>query len=97
MKRWWMLALGVNAHASVTLGLFGLPLVMPEILRHFDVSLPVGGLIGNAPAIGILCALVATPLAGLLIEGAGYWAGFAAGLGCALVSLPVIPLRADRS
>lgn len=54
-----MLALGVNAHASVTLGLFGLPLVMPEILRHFNVSLPVGGLIGNAPALGILCALVA--------------------------------------
>ncbi|MFC5825745.1 MFS transporter [Nonomuraea insulae] len=59
MRRWLMLALGVNAHASVTLGLFGLPLVMPEILRHFNVSLPVGGLIGNAPAFGILCALVA--------------------------------------
>ncbi|MEU6714250.1 MFS transporter [Nonomuraea sp. NPDC046802] len=59
MNRWVMLALGVNAHASVTLGLFGLPLVMPEILRHFGVSLPVGGVIGNAPAFGILLALVA--------------------------------------
>ncbi|MGR6915764.1 MFS transporter [[Actinomadura] parvosata] len=59
MRRWWMLALGVNAHAGVTLGLFGLPLVMPEILRHFNVLLPVGGLIANAPALGILCALVA--------------------------------------
>ncbi|MEV0616931.1 MFS transporter [Nonomuraea sp. NPDC050404] len=58
-KRWLMLALGVNAHACVTLGLFGLPLVMPEILRHFNVPLPVGGLIANAPAIGILVTLVA--------------------------------------
>lgn len=54
-----MLALGVNAHASVAMGLFGLPLVMPEILRHFNVLLPVGGLITNAPAFGILGALVA--------------------------------------
>ncbi|GAA3227305.1 MFS transporter [Nonomuraea helvata] len=59
MKRWLMLALGVNAHASVTLGLFGLPLVMPEIQRHFGVPLPVAGIIANAPAIGILVTLVA--------------------------------------
>ncbi|MET8986665.1 MFS transporter [Nonomuraea wenchangensis] len=59
MKRWWMLALGVNAHAGVTLGLFGLPLVMPEIQRHFGVSLPVAGIIANASAVGILAALVA--------------------------------------
>ncbi|MFC4123184.1 MFS transporter [Nonomuraea zeae] len=59
MKRWLMLALGVNAHASVTLGLFGLPLVMPEIERHFGVPMPVAGIIANAPAIGILLALVA--------------------------------------
>ncbi|MCK2217982.1 MFS transporter [Actinomadura sp. ATCC 31491] len=58
MRRWWMLALGVNAHAGVTLGLFGLPLVMPEIQRHFGVSLPVAGVIANAPAFGILAALV---------------------------------------
>lgn len=54
-----MLGLGVNAHASVTLGLFGLPFVMPEIERHFGVPLPVAGVIGNAPAIGVLVALVA--------------------------------------
>lgn len=54
-----MLALGVNAHACVTLGLFGLPLVMPEIERHFGVPLPVAGIIANAPAFGILFALVA--------------------------------------
>ncbi|NUP79629.1 MAG: MFS transporter, partial [Nonomuraea sp.] len=54
-----MLGLGVNAHASVTLGLFGLPLVMPEIERHFGVPLAVAGIIGNAPAIGVLVALVA--------------------------------------
>jgi sugar phosphate permease len=54
-----MLALGVNAHASVTLGLSGLPLVIPDLQRHFGVSLPVAGIIGNAPGIGILFALVA--------------------------------------
>lgn len=54
-----MLALGVNAHASVTLGLAGLPLVIPDLQRHFGVSLPVAAIIGNAPAIGILFALVA--------------------------------------
>ncbi|WP_143043994.1 MFS transporter [Nonomuraea jiangxiensis] len=59
MRRWWMLALGVNAHAGVTLGLFGLPLVMPEVERHFGVPLAVAGIIANAPAIGILIALVA--------------------------------------
>ncbi|MEU7002451.1 MFS transporter [Nonomuraea sp. NPDC046570] len=58
-KRWLMLGLGVNAHTSVTLGLAGLPVVMPDIERHFAVPLPVAGLIGNAPAIGILFALVA--------------------------------------
>src|SRR5437868_3196163 len=54
-----MLGLGVNAHVSVTLGLSGLPVVMPEIARHFGASLPVAGLISSAPAIGILFALVA--------------------------------------
>ncbi|MFB9472598.1 MFS transporter [Nonomuraea salmonea] len=84
MKRWWMLALGVNAHASVTLGLFGLPLVMPEILRHFGVSLPVGGLIGNAPAIGILCALVAW---GALADRHGERLILGLGVGVAAVTL----------
>ncbi|MBB6349786.1 MFS family permease [Nonomuraea muscovyensis] len=58
MKRWVMLGLGVNAHAGVTLGLFGLPLVMPDVQRFFGVSLPVAGLIATAPAIGVLFALV---------------------------------------
>ncbi|MFC5818397.1 MFS transporter [Nonomuraea harbinensis] len=58
-RRWLMLALGVNAHAGVTLGLAGLPLVIPDIQRHFGVSLPVAGIIANAPGIGILLALVA--------------------------------------
>ncbi|MGW0803567.1 MFS transporter [Nonomuraea sp. NPDC002799] len=58
MKRWVMLGLGVNAHAGVTLGLFGLPLVMPDIMRNFGVTLAVGGVIANAPAFGILLALV---------------------------------------
>ncbi|NJP98098.1 MFS transporter [Nonomuraea sp. FMUSA5-5] len=82
MRRWWMLALGVNAHAGVTLGLFGLPLVMPEILRHFDVLLPVGGLIANAPALGILCALVAW---GALADRYGERLVLGAGVGLAAV------------
>ncbi|WP_113701109.1 MFS transporter [Nonomuraea lactucae] len=57
-RRWLMLGLGINAHACVTLGLFGLPLVMPDVQRFFGVSLPVAGMIANAPAIGILFALV---------------------------------------
>lgn len=54
-----MLGLGVNAHTSVTLGLFGLPLVMPDIQRHFGVPLPTAAIIANAPGLGILVALVA--------------------------------------
>ncbi|TYB57848.1 MFS transporter [Nonomuraea sp. PA05] len=84
MRRWWMLALGVNAHAGVTLGLFGLPLVMPEILRHFKVSLPVGGLIANAPAIGVMFALVAW---GALADRYGERVVLGTGVGLAGVSL----------
>lgn len=54
-----MLGLGVNAHTSVTLGLFGLSQVMPDIERHFAVSLPVAGVIATSPGIGILVTLVA--------------------------------------
>ncbi|WP_344207087.1 MFS transporter [Nonomuraea bangladeshensis] len=82
MKRWWMLALGVNAHAGVTLGLFGLPLVMPEIQRHFGVSLPVAGIIANASAVGILAALVAW---GALADRHGERLVLGAGVGLAAV------------
>ncbi|MEV4291602.1 MFS transporter [Nonomuraea bangladeshensis] len=82
MKRWWMLALGVNAHAGVTLGLFGLPLVMPEIQRHFGVSLPVAGIIANASAVGILAALVAW---GALADRHGERIVLGAGVGLAAV------------
>lgn len=36
MKRWWMLALGVNAHAGVTLGLFACPWSCP---KYCDISM----------------------------------------------------------
>ncbi len=87
-----MLALGVNAHASVTLGLFGLPLVMPEILRHFNVSLPVGGLIGNAPALGILCTLVAW---GALADRYGERLVLGAGVGLAAVIFAAVAVVED--
>ncbi|MFI6792590.1 MFS transporter [Nonomuraea sp. NPDC050383] len=58
LRRWVMLALGVNAHASVTLGLFGLPLVMPDLQRFFELPLPLAGIVANAPGIGVLFALV---------------------------------------
>ncbi|WP_246268214.1 MFS transporter [Nonomuraea typhae] len=77
-----MLGLGVNAHASVTLGLFGLPLVMPDIQRDFHVSLPVAAVIGNAPGIGILFALVAW---GVLADRRGERLVLAAGVGTAAV------------
>ncbi|MEV4085953.1 MFS transporter, partial [Nonomuraea fuscirosea] len=92
MRRWLMLALGVNAHASVTLGLFGLPVVMPEILRHFNVSLPVGGLIGNAPALGILCTLVAW---GALADRYGERLVLGAGVGLAAVIFAAVAFVED--
>ncbi|GAA1645328.1 MFS transporter [Nonomuraea maheshkhaliensis] len=87
-----MLALGVNAHASVTLGLFGLPVVMPEILRYFNVSLPVGGLIGNAPALGILCTLVAW---GALADRYGERLVLGAGVGLATVIFAAVAVVED--
>jgi MFS family permease len=82
-----MLALGVNAHASVTLGLFGLPLVMPEIERHFGVPLPVAGIIANAPAFGILFALVAW---GALADRHGERLILGLGVGSAAVSFAAV-------
>ncbi|MBF8186114.1 MFS transporter [Nonomuraea sp. K274] len=87
MKRWLMLALGVNAHASVTLGLFGLPLVMPEIQRHFGVDLPLGGIIANAPAMGILVALVAW---GALADRHGERVVLGTGVGLAAVAFAAV-------
>ncbi|WP_326637175.1 MFS transporter [Nonomuraea fuscirosea] len=92
MRRWLMLALGVNAHAGVTLGLFGLPVVMPEILRHFNVSLPMGGLIGNAPALGILCTLVAW---GALADRYGERLVLGAGVGLAAVIFAAVAFVED--
>ncbi|MEV4368128.1 MULTISPECIES: MFS transporter [unclassified Nonomuraea] len=82
-----MLALGVNAHASVTLGLFGLPLVMPEIERHFGVPLAVAGVIGNAPGIGVLVALVAW---GALADRHGERLVLGIGVGLAAVLLAAV-------
>jgi predicted MFS family arabinose efflux permease len=82
MRRWVMLGLGVNAHAGVTIGLSGLPLVIPDLQRHFGVSLPVAGIIGNAPGIGILFALVAW---GALADRYGERLVLGAGVGLAAV------------
>ncbi|WP_188192256.1 hypothetical protein [Nonomuraea sp. SYSU D8015] len=53
-------------------------------------------MLGTHNAIQNTVALAATPLAALLMESAGFWAGFAAGLACALLSLPVVPVRGER-
>ncbi|GGS99518.1 MFS transporter [Nonomuraea spiralis] len=82
-----MLGLGVNAHASVALGLFGLPLVMPEIERHFGVPLAVAGIIGNAPGIGVLVALVAW---GALADRHGERIVLGIGVGLAAVLLAAV-------
>ncbi|NRQ36982.1 MFS transporter [Nonomuraea sp. NN258] len=84
-----MLALGVNAHASVTLGLFGLPLVMPDIERYFQVPLPVAGIMANAPGIGVLFALVAW---GALADRHGERLVLGAGVGAAAVLFGAVAL-----
>jgi predicted MFS family arabinose efflux permease len=84
-----MLALGVNAHAGVTLGLFGLPLVMPDIQRYFGVSLPVAGVIANAPGLGVLLALV---LWGTLADRRGERLVLGVGVGLAAVLLAAVAL-----
>ncbi|MER7505732.1 MFS transporter [Nonomuraea pusilla] len=88
-RRWLMLALGVNAHTSVTLGLFGLPLVMPDIERHFGVSLPVAGVIANAPGLGVMAALV---LWGALADRHGERLVLGVGVGLAAVLLGAVAL-----
>lgn len=87
-----MLGLGVNAHAGVTLGLFGLPLVMPDVQRFFAVSLPVAGLIANAPAIGVLFALVPW---GALADRRGERLVLGAGVGLAAVFFAAVALVSD--
>ncbi len=84
-----MLALGVNAHASVTLGLFGLPLVIPDIQHHFGVSLPVAGVIANAPGFGVLAALVVW---GLLADRRGERLILGTGVGAAAVLLAAVAM-----
>ncbi|NUR84889.1 MAG: MFS transporter [Nonomuraea sp.] len=88
-RRWFMLALGINAHASVTLGLFGLPLLIPDIQRDFHVSLPVAGIIANAPGFGILAALVAW---GLVADRRGERLILGAGVGTAALLLAAVSL-----
>ncbi|MFD0471379.1 hypothetical protein ACFQ0B_25980 [Nonomuraea thailandensis] len=56
-----------------------------------------GKVLGTHNTIQNTVSLAVTPVAGVLIVGAGYWAGFAAGLACAVASLPVIPRRWERS
>lgn len=87
-----MLALGVNAHAGVTLGLFGLPLVMPDIQRFFDVTLPVAGVIANAPAIGVMVALVPW---GALADRRGERLVLGAGVGMAAVFFAAVASATD--
>ncbi|MFI7445374.1 MFS transporter [Nonomuraea indica] len=92
MKRWAMLGLGVNAHAGVTLGLFGLPLVMPDVQRFFAVSLPVAGLIANAPSIGVLFALVPW---GALADRRGERLVLGVGVGLAAVFFAAVALVSE--
>ncbi|MEV4089219.1 MFS transporter, partial [Nonomuraea fuscirosea] len=56
-----------------------------------------GKVLGTHNTVQNSVSLAVTPLAGVLILSTGYWAGFAAGAAAALLSLPVIPLRGERS
>jgi len=84
-----MLGLGVNAHAGVTLGLSGLPLVIPDIQQHFGVSLTVAAIIANAPGLGVLSALVAW---GALADRRGERLVLGLGVGLAAVLFAAVTL-----
>ncbi|WP_219461958.1 MFS transporter [Nonomuraea rhizosphaerae] len=91
-KRWVMLGLGVNAHTSVTVGISGLPLIMPDIQSYFGVSLPVAGIICNAPGIGILFSLV---LWGVLADRRGEKLVLGLGVGAGAVLFAAVTLVTD--
>ncbi|MGW2221880.1 hypothetical protein ACWCSD_43420 [Nonomuraea sp. NPDC001684] len=67
-------------------------------LRAGELAGPAwaGKVLGTHNTVQNVVALGVTPLAGALITGTGYWAAYAAGLACALVSLPVIPVRGEQ-
>ncbi|WP_158558424.1 MFS transporter, partial [Spongiactinospora gelatinilytica] len=57
-RRWWILALGVNAHTLTTVGMFGLPVLLPAIRDELGVSLAVAGMLTSAPSLGAMASLI---------------------------------------
>ncbi|MFD2349773.1 hypothetical protein ACFSTC_10990 [Nonomuraea ferruginea] len=100
-----LLVLGTYAGSGLGVAMLALAAVI-TVAGNGLAYLAAGELAGPAAADRVLgvhntvqntVALAVTPLAGLLITQSGYWAAFAAGLACALVSLPVIPVRDERA
>ncbi|WP_285778496.1 MFS transporter [Microtetraspora sp. NBRC 13810] len=48
----------MNAHTLTTVGLYGLPLILPVLRQDLGVSLAVAGLIAGMPSLGALATLI---------------------------------------
>ncbi|MDF5758759.1 MFS transporter [Spongiactinospora sp. TRM90649] len=82
-RRWWILALGVNAHTLTTVGMFGLPVLLPAIRDELGVSLAVAGILTGAPSVGAMACLI---LWGMLADRSGERVVLGTGVtGCALL------------
>ncbi|MCG5216311.1 MFS transporter [Streptosporangium soli] len=91
-RRWWILAFGVNAHTLSTVGLFGLPAILPVIRQDLGVSLAMAGLITGAPSIGAMATLI---LWGALADRRGERVVVATGVGTCAVLLAVAATVSD--
>jgi sugar phosphate permease len=59
VNRFVILGLGIGAQASTCIFLYGLPELIPEFRRQYDLSLSSVGWLVAAPTFGLLCALYA--------------------------------------
>jgi sugar phosphate permease len=82
----------VNAHTLTTVGLFGLPAILPVIRQDLGVSLAVAGLITGAPSIGAMATLI---LWGVLADRRGERVVVATGVGACAMLLAVAALVSD--
>lgn len=91
--RSWLAAGALAAGAVITVAGNGL-----AYLKAGELAGPAaaGRVLGLHNTVQNVVVLAVAPLAGLLITVSGYWAAFAAGLVCALLSVPVIPVRDEK-
>ena len=58
-RRWVMLTLGTTAQAIASSLLFGLPFLLPYLLRTEGLTLAQGGALVAAPSLGLVATLIA--------------------------------------